>query len=84
MTTGIYNSINTIPLGTAAIELFNPFSAERTFGTVHQTGYDSNFFYRTGIIEHNLTNSYDGFTLYLSGTGNITTLRVRVYGYRQA
>lgn len=84
MTTGVYNSVNSLALGAATIDLFNPFAAERTFGNVHQTGYDSNFFYRTGMIEHNLTNSYDGFTLLMSGTGNITTLRVRVYGYRQA
>lgn len=84
MTTGLYNSGNTLGLGSATIDLFNPFAAERTFGQVHQIGYDSNFFYRTGLIEHNLTTSYDGFTLYLSGTGNITTLRVRVYGYRNA
>lgn len=84
MTTGMYNSVNSLALGTATIDLFNPFAAERTFGQVHQIGYDSNFFYRTGLMEHNLTNSYDGFTLLLSGTGNITTLRVRVYGYRQA
>lgn len=84
MTTGLYNSVNSLALGSATIDLFNPFAAERTYGQVHQIGYDSNFFYRSGMIEHNLTTSYDGFTLYLSGTGNITTLRVRVYGYRQA
>lgn len=82
MTTGLYNSGNTTALGAASIDLFNPYKAERTYGLIHQTGYDSNFFFRTGVIEHNLTTAYDGFTLYLSSTGNITTLRVRVYGYR--
>jgi len=84
MTTGLYNSGNTLGLGAASIDLYAPFKTERTYGLVHSAGYDSNFFYRTGIIEHNLTNSYDGFTLLLSGTGNITNLRVKVYGYRQA
>ena len=46
--------------------------------------YNSQFGCRNGMGEHNLATSYDGFTLLMSGTGNITNVNVRVYGYRQA
>lgn len=82
--TGMYNSSTTIPYGSTSIDIFNPAKAERTFANVSAQLFDSQIFHRTGSFAHNLTTAYDGFTLLLSSTGNITTLRVRVYGYRQA
>lgn len=82
--TGMFNSTTTIPYGSSVMNVFNPAKAERTFANVHAQLFATQLFHRTGSFYHNLTTAYDGFTLLLSGTGNITTLRVRVYGYRQA
>ena len=82
--TGIYNSSITVAFGATSIDIFNPAKAERTFANVHGQLYDSQLIHRTGSFAHTLTTAYDGFTLFLSGTGNIVSVRVRVYGYRQA
>jgi hypothetical protein len=82
--TGIYSSSTTIPYGSSTITMFNPARAVRTFANVHGQLFDAQLFHRTGSFQHNLATAYDGFTLFMSSTGNITTLRVRVYGYRQA
>ena len=82
--TGMYNSANTLDLGSASLDIFNPFKAERTYAQGNAILYNTNFGMRSGGFEHNVTSSYDGFTLVLDGTGNITTIRVRVYGYRNS
>lgn len=82
--TGLYNSTNTIAIGSSSIDVFAPFRAERTMMTISATMYNAQFGARNGISEHNLQTSYDGFMLLLDSTGNITNLRVKVYGYRQA
>lgn len=82
--TAVYNSTTTIAIGSAAIDVFNPARTERTFFSNNSSLYNAQFGARFGIGEQNDSTAFDGFTLLLSGTGNITTLRCRVYGYRQA
>jgi hypothetical protein len=65
----------------SVIELANPFLAAKTLITVHsmnETGPNNTL--RSGF--HNLTNSYNGFTLLVS-VGNLTNATVSVYGYRK-
>ncbi len=83
-TTGIYNSTNSLNIANASIDVIRPYKAERTFFTCSGSLYNSQFGSRFGMNEHNLTTSYDGFTLFNSASGNITKITVRVYGYRQA
>lgn len=82
--TSVYNSATTIAIGSASIDVFNPAKAERTFFLNNSCLYNAQFGARFGIGEQNDLTAFDGFTLLLSGTGNITTLRCRIYGYRQA
>lgn len=80
--TGIYNSTNTIPVGMGAFDFYRPNKAERTFMTGSAVLYNTQFGERHVMNEHNLTTAYDGLRFYLSGTGNITSLLIRIYGYR--
>ena len=82
--TGIANSTNTLPLGTAAIDVFAPYKAERTFWKIASTLYSTNFATRDGVAVHNVTTSYDGFTLLTGMASNFTKIRIKVYGYRQS
>lgn len=84
MDTGMFNSANTIAINSGVYDVFNPYKTDRTYINATTMLYNSQIGSRTGVMEWNPLTSYDGFTLYLSGTGNITTLRVRVYGYRNA
>lgn len=80
--TGLYNSANTIAICSSTIDIYAPNKAERTMMNIVSSLYNSQFGSRVGFAEHNLSTAYDGFTLYLSNTGNITNLRVKVYGYK--
>lgn len=80
--TGIYNSVSTLELGSGSFDIYRPYKAERTFMLGSSVLYNNQFGQRHVMSEHNLTNSYDGIRFYLSGTGNISKLIVRVYGYR--
>lgn len=82
--TGVYNSSNTIGLSSCTMDVFNPNKAERTYAQVQSILYDSQWITRNGLWQHDLTTAYDGFTLLMSSTGNITQVRVRVYGYRNS
>jgi len=82
--TGVFNSSTTVSHGSATITFFNPARTERTNIQSHAQLFATQLFHRTGSVLHDLATAYDGFTLLLSSTGNITTLRVRIYGYRQA
>ena len=81
--TGIFNTTNTLSLGSSVIDVIRPQKADRTFFMINGILYAGQFGGRAGFGEHNLTTAYDGFTL-LTSTGNITSAKVRVYGYRQA
>jgi len=82
--TGVYNSSNTLGLSHCSMDVFSPNKAERTYAQVQSILYDSQWITRNGLWQHDLTTAYDGFTLLLSSTGNITQVRVRVYGYRNS
>lgn len=82
--TGIFNSSNSLALGSASLDIFNPFKAERTFWTGNSMLYNVNFGLRSVGSVHNLTTSYDGFSLVTTTAATFTKLRVRVYGYRNA
>lgn len=82
--TYIYNSTNTIAIGAATIDVFRPQKADRTFFVLNACTYNAQFGSRSGIAEQNDLTACDGFTLLMTGTGNISTLNVRVYGYRNA
>lgn len=84
MDTGVYNSLDSVALNSSAIDVCNPFKTERTFMNVNSILFNSQYGSRNGMMVWGAVTSYDGFTLYLNSTGNITTLRVRVYGYRNA
>lgn len=84
MDTFIYNSTNTLAVCAATWDIFRPFKAERTMFLGNSMLYNAQFGCRNGMGEHNLATSYDGFTLLMNSTGNITNVNVRVYGYRQA
>lgn len=80
---GLYNSANTIAINYAAVDVFGPARTVRTFMNVNSSLYNAQFGCRNGIAEHNLTNAYDGFTVFPLA-GNISNLRIKIYGYRQA
>jgi hypothetical protein len=80
---GLFNSINTIPLNSSVIDITAPNKTERTFFTVNSIFYNSQFGTRNGMAVHNAATSFTGFSLYTNG-GNMTTLRCKIYGYRQA
>jgi hypothetical protein len=82
--TGVYNSSNTIGLSSCTMDVLNPNKAERTYAQVQSIIYDAQWITRNGLWQHDLTTAYDGFTLLMSSTGNITQVRVRVYGYRNS
>jgi len=82
--TGMFNSSTTVVHSSATMIFFNPARTVRTNIQSHAQLFAGQLFHRTGSVLHDLTTAYDGFTLLLSGAGNITTLRVRIYGYRQA
>jgi hypothetical protein len=81
--TGIYNSSNTFELNSATIDIFAPKKTEKTFFNINSSAFDSKFGTRVGMAEHDIATSFDGFSLYTNG-GNMTTLRCKIYGYRQA
>jgi hypothetical protein len=82
--TGLYNSANTLGLGSASLDIFNPFKAERTFYTGNSILYNTNFGVRSVGGVHNVLTSYDGFSLINTTASNFTKIRVRIYGYRNA
>lgn len=82
--TTIFNSVNNLALGNASLDIFNPFKTERTYWTGNGMLYNTNFGVRTTGNVHNLSNSYDGFSLTTLGAATIQRIRVRIYGYRNA
>jgi len=82
--TTIFNASNTLALGNASLDIFNPFKIERTFWHGNGMLWNTNYGIRTTGNAHNVVASYDGFTLTTNTVATITRLRVRVYGYRNA
>ena len=75
--------VNTLVVGGISFDIYNPQLATRTIATCTSAGYDSNFFTRSGIMQHNVLAAYNGFRL---STQNTPTMAgtVRIYGYRKA
>lgn len=82
--TGIFNSLTTIPIGSAAFEVIAPFMSQRTMMTGTAILYNGKYGTRQFMSVHGLTTSYDGITFLLNGSGNITKVRIRIYGYRNS
>jgi hypothetical protein len=80
---GVFNSSNTLSLSSATIDIFAPNKTEKTFFNINSSLFDSKFGARNGMAEHDTSTSFTGFSLYTNG-GNMTTLRCKIYGYRQA
>ena len=80
---GLFNSVNTTGLNSSAIDIINPNKTEYTFFNVNSTLYNSQYGTRNGMAAHVANTSFTGFSLYTNG-GNMTTLRCKIYGYRQA
>ena len=81
--TGVFNSLNTFSLSSATIDIFAPKKTERTFFNINSSLINTVFGTRNGMAAHDAATSFDGFSLYTNG-GNMTTLRCKIYGYRQA
>ena len=82
--TGMFNSYNTFSLNSATIDIFAPKKTERTFFNINASLINPDFGTRNGMAVHDTAaSSFDGFSLYTNG-GNMTTLRCKIYGYRQA
>ena len=81
--TGVFNSLNSVSLNSATIDIFAPKKTERTFFNINASTFDSVFGTRNGMAEQDSSTSFDGFSLY-TNSGNMTTLRCKIYGYRQA
>lgn len=65
-----------------AIDLFNPFVAQETTGTVLTSNQDSTGYRWISLaILHDLTNAYESFTV-LANSGTFSGT-IRVYGYNQ-
>lgn len=77
---GPYNSSTTIGLSSARWDVFAPNLAERTYAQIQAILYDGQWIARHGMWQHDLATAYDGFTLRC--TNNITSIRVRIYGYK--
>ena len=78
---GIFNSTNTLFLGSATVDMFSPALAIRTHMQLNSILYNAKFGGRTGYAVHNVETAYDGFTIFVT-SGNISQIRVRVYGYK--
>jgi hypothetical protein len=69
-----------------AVDVFAPFVADRTPFWSHSQWAPGDLSSNEYLIfshEHNLTNSYDGFTIYRASTGTFTGT-IRVYGYQNS
>jgi hypothetical protein len=81
--TGTFNSLNSVGLGSVVMDIMAPFKTERTFNTLQAVLYNAQYGNRNGFNAHTIETSFTGFSL-LSFAGNITNLRCKVYGYRNA
>ena len=76
-TTSMAVTADTIAQGVGVIDVFNPFVAAST-QFVLNTGLNN--ISRMGLVEHQVSTSYDGFTIFTAGT---MTGQVSVYGYNE-
>ena len=74
-TTSMSVTFDTIAKGVASIDVFNPFVAAST-QFLFLSGVNNGA--RMGLVEHQVSTAYDGFTIFTAGT---MTGNVSVYGY---
>jgi hypothetical protein len=81
---GVYiASYANLELGSASIDINGPQISKRTFGLANAIGYEGGVFQmRNGGFVFNGTNSFDGFRISLSSTGNVA-FQWQLYGYRK-
>jgi hypothetical protein len=81
---GVYvDTVADIELGSAVIDVFNPFETKRTRALVNAQGYEGNVYWRQGGFEQWSNNSFDGFRVFLNSTGTVS-FTYAVYGYRNS
>ena len=78
-----FNSLNTVGLGSCVMDIMAPQKTERTFMTYQTIIYNSQYGNRNGYAVHQIEQAATGFSL-LAAAGNTTTLRCKVYGYRNS
>jgi hypothetical protein len=79
-----FNSSTTLPVGSCTFDLIAPFRAQRTYALGVAILFNAQFGTRQFFGVHGLSTSYTGLTFLPNVAGNLTKLRVRIYGYRQA
>jgi hypothetical protein len=79
-----FNSTTTLPVGSTTFDLIAPFRAQRTYSLGVAILFNAQFGTRQFMGVHGLSTSYTGLTFLPNVSGNLTKLRVRIYGYRQA
>jgi hypothetical protein len=79
----IFNSLNVVGLGSCVMDIMAPQKGERTFMTFQSILFNSQYGNRNGYAVHQVEQIATGFSLF-AGTGNTTTLRCKVYGYRNS
>lgn len=82
---GIYiGTFADLELGAASIDIMSPQTSTRTFGVANAVGYESGAYQmRNGGFVYNANQSFDGFRISLSNTGNVA-FQWQLYGYRKA
>lgn len=79
----LFNSLNVFGLGSCVMDIMAPQKLERTFMTYQSIIYNSQYGNRNGYAVHQIEQQVTGFSLF-AGVGNTTTLRCKVYGYRNS
>jgi hypothetical protein len=79
----MFNSLNVVGLGSCVMDIMAPQKLERTFMTYQSIIYNSQYGNRNGYAVHQVEEIATGFSLF-AGSGNTTTLRCKVYGYRNS
>jgi hypothetical protein len=79
----LFNSLNVVGLGSCVMDIMAPQKLERTFMTYQSIIYNSQYGNRNGYAVHQVEEISTGFSLF-AAAGNTTTLRCKVYGYRNS
>ena len=79
----IFNSLNVVGLGSCVMDIMAPQKTERTFMTYQSIIYNAQYGQRNCYAVHQVEQAATGFSL-LTLAGNTTTLRCKVYGYRNS
>lgn len=80
---GVYIDTGAVELGSFISDIFSPQLAKRTRALSSGQGFEGASGWRNGGFEFYGTNSFDGFRISLSGSGNVS-FTWAVYGYRIA